>query len=87
MNAGIVEWLAIGLAFVAVMVILRYGRRPRCERCDALAPVPPAALAAPAETEWPLVTTASEGEWTTISWKVDHAAAPSGTRRDVKFLN
>ncbi len=27
------EWVAIGLAFVAVIVILRYARRPRCELC------------------------------------------------------
>jgi len=32
-RAGALEWLAIALAFVAVLVILRYGSRPRCELC------------------------------------------------------
>ncbi len=32
-RAGALEWVAIALAFVAVLVILRYGSRPRCELC------------------------------------------------------
>ncbi len=32
-RAGALEWVAIALAFVAVLVILRYGSRPRCEHC------------------------------------------------------
>jgi hypothetical protein len=32
-RAGALEWVAIALAFVAVLVILRYGMRPRCELC------------------------------------------------------
>ena len=80
MDAGFVEWLAIGVAFVAVVVILRYGRRPRCERCDALGDVRPARLVVPVDAEWPSVTT-SDGEWTTISWNADHVGSsrrPSG---------
>src|ERR1700674_1299939 len=33
-GAGIVQWMAIGLAFVAVILILRYARQPRCEVCS-----------------------------------------------------
>jgi hypothetical protein len=33
-GAGLVQWLAIGLSFVAVIVILRYARQPRCEACS-----------------------------------------------------
>jgi hypothetical protein len=33
-GAGLVQWLAIGLSFVAVIVILRYARQPRCEVCS-----------------------------------------------------
>ncbi len=29
-----VQWLAIGLSFVAVAVILRYARQPRCDVCE-----------------------------------------------------
>ena len=32
-GSGLVQWLAIGLSFVAVIVILRYARQPRCEVC------------------------------------------------------
>jgi hypothetical protein len=28
------QWLAVGLAFVAVIVILRYARQPRCALCS-----------------------------------------------------
>ena len=86
MNAGFVEWLAIGLAFVAVVVILRYGRRPRCERCDALGDTRTARLVVPVDAEWPRVAT-SDGEWTTISWKADHGGSSSPARGDVGSLN
>jgi hypothetical protein len=33
-GAGLVQWLAIGLSFVAVIVILRYARQPRCNVCS-----------------------------------------------------
>jgi hypothetical protein len=32
-QAGVLEWAAIGLAFVAVILILRYWSRPRCALC------------------------------------------------------
>jgi hypothetical protein len=84
-DAGVIEWLAIGLAVAAIVVILRYRRRPRCERCAATIEVRSTPIAAAAEAEWPSVA-APEGDWTAISWKADHAGSPL-PQRDVGSLN
>jgi hypothetical protein len=69
-GAGLVQWLAIGLSFVAVIVILRYARQPRCDVCsrrhvrrDATSPSPEAVLLA---ADLPEAT-----DWNAISWKAD----------------
>jgi len=33
LGAGAFEWLAVGLSFAAVAVLLRYASRPRCPLC------------------------------------------------------
>lgn len=69
-GAGIVQWLAIGLSFVAVAVILRYGRQSRCEGCsrrhariDRAVPGPEVA---PLGVELP-----ERAESAAISWKAE----------------
>jgi hypothetical protein len=66
-NPGVVEWLAIGLAFVAVIVILRYASRPRCVLCARRHEVPSRTVKQPWSVDLP-----PEVEWTTISWRADH---------------
>ena len=69
-GAGLVQWLAIGLSFVAVIVILRYARQPRCDACsrrharrDRDASSRDVGLI---EVELPEVA-----DWATISWKAE----------------
>lgn len=69
-GAGIVEWVAIALAFVAVIVILRYARQPRCERCSRRHArpelVPSAAEAGIVPAELP-----EASQWGAISWTAE----------------
>ncbi len=69
-GAGLVQWLAIGLSFVAVIVILRYARQPRCEVCsrrhvrgDAATPASEGVLLA--------VDLPESTDWNAISWKAE----------------
>lgn len=85
-NASIVEWLSIGLALVAVAVILRYTRRPRCERCDAVEDTKPVPVVASRDAGWRTIPP-SEREWTAISWTADRGAAPAASRQDRNALS
>jgi hypothetical protein len=65
-----VQWLAIGLAFVAIIVILRYARQPRCNVCsrrharpDHTTPSPDVGLLVVEMPEAP--------DWAAISWKAE----------------
>ncbi|HSO95969.1 MAG TPA: hypothetical protein VLV81_07990 [Acidimicrobiia bacterium] len=69
-GAGLVQWMAIGLSFVAVIVILRYARQPRCPVCsrrhlrrDASNPPTEAVLLA--------VEVPESTDGTVISWKAE----------------
>jgi hypothetical protein len=69
-GAGLVQWLAIGLSFVAVIVILRYARQPRCNLCsrrhargDRTPSSPEVGLLG---VEMPDAT-----DWAAISWKAE----------------
>ena len=67
---GIVEWVAIALSFVAVIVILRYARQPRCELCSRRHAqpelAPPATEAGVGPAELPEAT-----QWGAISWTAE----------------
>jgi hypothetical protein len=73
-DPSVLEWLAIGLALVAVVVILRYASRPRCELCDRrhhIRMIP----ARTVEQPWPAEHHA-DLEWTTISWRAESWSPP-----------
>jgi len=81
-DTGVLEWLAIGLAFVAVIVILRYASRPRCALCARRHELP-AGPRPPAELPWAGGHQADE--WAAISWRADHLGALPGRPRDASL--
>ena len=63
--------MAIGLAFVAVILILRYARQPRCEVCSRRHARPD--LATPeVDVGFVGAELAEASEWAEISWKADY---------------
>jgi hypothetical protein len=69
-GAGIVEWVAIALSLVAVIVILRYARQPRCELCSRRHARP--GLAPPAAEEGFVAAELPEApQWGAISWTAE----------------
>jgi hypothetical protein len=83
-NAGVMEWLSIGLAFVAVIVILRYASRPRCSACARRHEVP-AGSGHTLEHPW-AADHQPDGEWSAISWRADHLGALPGRPSDANHL-
>jgi hypothetical protein len=73
------EWIAISLGVSAILVLVRYGSRPRCPLC--------ARRHDPRTTDQPDVVNPlpSAADRTTIRWR---AAAPSSLKQpDVASLN
>jgi hypothetical protein len=69
-GAGLVQWLAIGLSFVAVIVILRYARQPRCDVCSRRHARPDHA-APPREVALLSVELPEPTDWGASSWKAE----------------
>ena len=69
-GAGLVQWLAIGLSFVAVIVILRYARQPRCEVCSRRHGRPEHTPQGP-EVGLLGVELPESRDWGAISWKAE----------------
>jgi hypothetical protein len=64
------RWLAIGLSFVAVIVILRYARPPRCEVCSRRHARPDLTTQRP-EGALLSVELPEAADWGAISWKAE----------------
>ncbi len=64
------QWLAIGLSLVAVIVILRYARQPRCEVCSRRHARPDLATQRP-EVGLLGVELPEAADWGAISWKAE----------------
>jgi hypothetical protein len=69
-GAGLVQWLAIGLSLVAVIVILRYARQPRCEVCSRRH-ARPDHVPQPSEVGLLSVELPEATDSGTISWKAE----------------
>ena len=80
---GIFEWLAIGLAFAAVVVILRYASRPRCPLCERRHDRP-AALPAGAPPADPVPIDVELG---VIRWRADGVVSVPSARTGAASLN
>jgi len=65
----LVQWLAIALSFVAVAIILRYARQPRCEVCSRRHARPD--LATPGPEVGFAAELSESSQWAAISWKAD----------------
>ncbi len=66
-----VQWLAIGLSFIAVAIILRYARQPRCDVCSRRHTRPD--LATPgSEVGFVGAELSESSPWAKISWKADY---------------